>query len=168
MTHTADEVPRVHCIPRVARLESLERRTLLAAAPPAILFVRGAPRSGGFLSGHTDADFTSQLSDINDTSTAPDSRGWGTLAATLRGAGFDVQQIIEPTESGAPAKGHVNGARIRFEKMNLSKYAAIVFGSNNASYPKKSVDAVVKYVQAGGGALFISDGNFGSNWRDAP
>src|SRR5918993_5655797 len=145
--------------------EPLERRTLLAA--PVILFVRGATRSGGFLEATSDAGRTEQLADINNTSTATGNHGWGTLAATLRGAGYVVEQITEPLESGAPATGQTQGAPIKFETMNLSRYSAIVFGSNNAKYPTASVDAIHNYVKNGGGALFISDANFGSNWRDA-
>jgi hypothetical protein len=147
-------------------IEPLERRTLMAA--PVVLFVRGADRSGGFLEAKNDAGRTEQLADINNASTASGNHGWATLAATLRGAGFVVEQIKEPLEAGAPATGQTQGAPIKFETMTLSKYAAIVFASNNAQYPKASVDAVETYVKNGGGAIFISDANFGSSWRDAP
>jgi len=146
--------------------EPLERRTLLAA--PVILFVRGADRSGGFLEATNDAGRTEQLADINNTSTATGNHGWATLAATLRSAGYVVEQMKEPLEAGAPGTGQTQGAPIKFETMTLSRYAAIVFGSNNAKYPAASVDAINNYVKNGGGALFISDANFGSNWRDAP
>ena len=76
--------------------------------------------------------------------------------------------MTEPLESNAPAKGQTTGAPIHFEKLDLSRFSAIVFGSNNASYPKASVDAIETYIKSGGGALFISDANFGSSWRDAP
>src|SRR5687768_15942684 len=146
-------------------VEPLERRTLLAA--PVVLFVRGAPRSGGFLEAANDAGRTEQLADINNASTAARNHGWGTLAATLRGVGYIVEQIIEPLEAGAPATGQTQGAPIRFETMSLARYNAIVFGSNNAKYSTASVDAITNYVKNGGGAMFISDANFGSNWRDA-
>src|SRR3954471_2615916 len=145
-------------------IEPLESRVLFAT----ILFVRGAPRSGGFLEATNDAGRTEQLADINNTSTVAGNHGWSTLAATLRSAGVTVQQMTEPLEENAPATGQTTGAPIHFENMDLSKYDAIVFASNNAAYPRASVDAIQKYVQNGGGAMFISDANFGSSWRDAP
>ena len=147
-------------------VEPLERRTMMAA--PVVLFIRGAPRSGGFLEAGSDAARTEHLADINNASTATGNHGWATLAATLRGAGYVVEQMIEPLEAGAPATGQTQGAPIPFETMDLSRYAAIVFGSNNAQYPLASVDAVAGYITNGGGAIFISDANFGSTWRDAP
>jgi hypothetical protein len=148
-------------------IEPLERRTLMAA--PVILFIRGATRSGGFLEAANDTQRTEHLADINNTSTASGNHGWGTLAATLRSAGFLVEQMTEPLEAGTKSTGQTTGAPIRFESVNLSRYAAIVFGSNNAVYPKASIDAIDNYVRSGhGGALFISDANFGSSWRDAP
>src|SRR5690349_10079735 len=142
-------------------VEPLESRLLFAT----ILFVRGATRSGGFLEGTNAATRNEQLADIDNTSTAAGNAGWGTLAATLRNAGFTVEQITEAKGPNAPASGFVDGRPIRFENLDLSKYAAIVFGSNNARYPKASIDAIDHYVRNGGGALFISDANFGSNWR---
>src|SRR5688572_3293987 len=106
-------------------IEPLERRTLMAA--PVVLFVRGATRSGGFLEAKNDAGRTEQLADINNASTAAGNHGWATLAATLRGAGYVVEQIAEPLEAGAPSTGPTQGAPIKFETMTLSKYAAIVF-----------------------------------------
>ena len=144
-------------------IELLEPRTLMDGT---ILFVRGATRSGGFLNGGTAAQRDDQLADINNTSTTPGNHGWGALAAALRGAGYTVEQITEPkgNDTGDP----VAGRPIRFETMDLTKYAAIVFGSNNARYPRASVDAIDAYVRNGGGAIFISDANFGAHWRDAP
>jgi hypothetical protein len=144
-------------------VEPLERRTLMDGGT--ILFVRGATRSGGFLEGGSAEFRNDQLADINNTSTAAGNHGWGALAAALRGAGFAVEQVTEPkgNDTGDP----VAGRPIRFENMDLTKYAAIVFGSNNARYPQASVDAIDTYVRNGGGAVFISDANFGSHWRDA-
>src|SRR5688500_9680590 len=118
----------------LALVEPLERRTLMDGT---ILFVRGATRSGGFLEGGTAAQRDDQLADINNTSTAAGNHGWGTLAQTLRDAGFVVEQVTEAKEAGAGDV--VNGKPIRFENMDLTKYAAIVFGSNNARYPRASV-----------------------------
>lgn len=147
-------------------LQPLERRTLMASGT--ILFVRGADRSGGFLEATNDSQRTEQLADINNTSTASGNHGWGTLASRLRGLGYTVEQIKEPLESGAPSTGQTTGRAIRFETLDLSKYAAVVMGSNNAVYAKAQVDALDNYVRNGGGVLYISDGNFGSSWADAP
>jgi hypothetical protein len=144
-------------------VEPLERRTLMNGT---ILFVRGATRSGGFLDGGPATARDDQLADINNTSTAAGNHGWATLAATLRDAGFVIEQITEP--KGAGGGDPVEGRPIRFESIDLTKYAAIVFASNNARYPRASVDAIDNYVRNGGGALFVSDANFGSHWRDAP
>src|SRR5688500_18203482 len=131
-----------------------------------ILFVRGATRPGGFLNGGTAAQRDDQLADINNTSTAAGNHGWGALAGALREAGFVVEQISEA--KGADTGDPVQGRPIRFESMDLTKYSAIVFASNNARYPRASADAIDAYVRNGGGAIFISDANFGSHWRDAP
>lgn len=136
-------------------------------ASPAILFVRGAVRSGGFLEGTDAATRNEQLADINNTSTAARNAGWGTFAQTLRDAGYAVEQIAEAKEPNAPPTGLIDGRPIHFENLDLSKYAAVVFGSNNARYSRASVDAIETYIRGGGSALFISDANFGSNWRDA-
>ena len=144
--------------------ESLESRVLLADT---ILFIRGATRSGGFLEGTTATSRNEQLADINNTSTANGNAGWGTLAADLRSAGFVVEQMTEPKEPVEDGSGVTQGRPIRFENLDLTKYSAIVFGSNNARYAKASIDAVSNYISNGGSALFISDANFGSNWRDA-
>ncbi|MGB7161259.1 MAG: hypothetical protein WBD40_24585, partial [Tepidisphaeraceae bacterium] len=133
-----------------------------------ILFIRGATRSGGFLEASEAGARNLQLADINDASTASQNTGWGTLAQALRDEGFVVEQMIEPKGANAPATGFVDGRPIRFEELDLTKYAAIVFASNNARYAKPSIDAIENYVKGGGGALFISDANFGSNWADAP
>src|SRR5678815_4398333 len=125
----ADPVGRVFIMPPTrSTCEPLERRTLLAA--PVILFIRGADRSGGFLEATNDAGRNEQLADINNASTASGNHGWATLASTLRGAGYVVEQMNEPLEAGAPAVGQTQGAPIKFETMTLSRYAAIVFGSN--------------------------------------
>lgn len=146
--------------------EVLERRLMLASEGGTVLFIRGATRSGGFLNGGSAAERDDQLADINNTSTAAGNHGWGTLATTLRNAGYTVEQITEP--KGADQSDVIDGRPIRFELMDLNKYDAIVFASNNARYPRESVDAVESYIRGGGGAIFISDANFGSHWRDAP
>lgn len=144
-------------------MEMLESRTLFGSGT--ILFVRGATRSGGFLEGTTAESRNEQLADVNNASTAGGNAGWAALAAELRDDGFAVEQIVEP--KGSETGEVIAGRPIRFETMDLSQYAGIVFGSNNARYAKESIDAVENYIRNGGGALFISDANFGSNWRDA-
>lgn len=145
--------------------EPLECRTLLDGN---ILFIRGAERSGGFIEATNDAQRTEQLADINNDSTASGNHGWKQFADHLRSQGYEVTQFIEPLEANAPSTGQTTGAPIRFERMDLSQFDAIVFGSNNARYTKKQINAIDDYIRRGGAALFISDGNFGSDWSDAP
>lgn len=145
--------------------ERLESRTLLDGS---ILFIRGADRSGGFLEATNDAQRTEQLADIRNDSTATGNHGWGQLADQLESEGYTLTQFVEPLEADAPSTGQTQGAAIRFDRMNLSSFDAIIFASNNARYAKAQINAIDRYVRAGGAALFISDGNFGSNWRDAP
>lgn len=147
------------------RTELLERRTLLDGS---ILFIRGAERSGGFLEATNDAQRTEQLADIHNDSTSAGNHGWGQLANLLEDEGYELTQFIEPLEAGAPLTGQTTGAPIRFDRMDLSKFDAIVFASNNAKYAKAQINAIEAYVRNGGATLFISDGNFGSDWRDAP
>jgi hypothetical protein len=122
----------------------------------AVLFVRGGSGTAGFVEGGTD----DHLSDITDTTTAAFNRGYGELAALLRGAGYSVDQI---TEGPASDPGPVDLAAA-----DLDRYAVVVFGSNNASYGGAAAGLVVEYVARGGGALFVSDGNWGSFWDKAP
>jgi hypothetical protein len=140
-------------------VESLESRRLLAA--DSILFIRGGSGTGGFIDGGTLSQRDEELSDINDLSTTSGNHGWGELASMLRADNFDPTEMIEK-----PNKP------IDLTKINLSQYKTIVFGSNNADYTpagdKTLVRALVSYVFAGGSALFISDGNFGSFYGDAP
>jgi Big-like domain-containing protein len=140
-------------------IQPLESRVLFAA--DAILFIRGGTGTGGFIDGGTLAQRDEELADIHNLSTANGNHGWGELANLLRGDGFDPQQIIE-----RPNKP------IDLTNLDLSKYKTIVFGSNNADYTpggdKTIVKALANYVFAGGSALFISDGNFGSTYSDAP
>ena len=135
--------------------------------PPSVLFVRGAPRSGGFLEAESDFDRTEHLADINNDSTQPGNHGWHELAELLRAYGFGVTQIIEPLESVPPMHGLTQGRPIEFETMDLSVFDVIVMGSNNAVYSQASIDAFEQYILNGGSALFISDASFGSNWADA-
>lgn len=146
-------------------IDLLEPRRLLAGD---ILFIRGADRSGGFIEATNDFQRTEQLADINNASTASGNHGWKQLADLLRGNGYTVTQVAEPLEAGAPPTGQTTGRHIDFEQLNLSQYEAIVFASNNAVYDTAAINAVETYIRNGGGALFISDGNFGSNWADSP
>jgi hypothetical protein len=136
------------------------------ADAPKVLFVRGADRSGGFLEAGNDAGRTEQLGDINNRSTGRGNHGWYQLAQRLRSSGFEVSQVSETVESGNTS-GQSQGVAVPLERMDLSQYKVIVFGSNNASYDKPAVDAVETYLRNGGGAIFISDANFGGNWADA-
>ena len=112
--------PRVHPLNfGEMTFESLESRTLLAA--PQVLFIRGATRSGGFLEGSSPAARDAQLADINNTSTATGNTGWGTLASTLRGAGYSVTQINETKEANAPTTGFIAGRGVAFDQRARSR-----------------------------------------------
>ncbi|HEV2292777.1 MAG TPA: hypothetical protein VGR35_02920 [Tepidisphaeraceae bacterium] len=151
-----------------AQCESLESRVLFAdAGAPTILFVRGATRSGGFLEATEAAARDLELADINNASTDNQNTGWATLAGALRDQGFAIEQMIEAKGVAGPWSGFYQGKPIRFDTLDLTQYTAIVFGSNNAHYPRYVVDAVENYVRNGGGAMFIADANFGSDWADA-
>jgi hypothetical protein len=138
-------------------IEPLESRRLLSTTiAQKVLFIRGGSGTGGFLEGGADE----QLADINNGSTAAGNHGWKMLADALRGAGFEPEQMIE-----GPA---ANNTPINLAGLDLSRYRAIVFGSNNADYTTAQVNALDNFIRTtGGGALFISDANFGRNWRDA-
>ncbi len=123
-----------------------------------ILFVRGGDGTVAWMEGWAN----DEVADINDNSTNGGNHGWGTLAADLRSIGYKTEQVKEGDAN------HAQGSPVPFETMDLSKYACIVFGSNNATYGTAAVDAVEKYVRNGGSALFISDANFGINWASAP
>lgn len=121
-----------------------------------ILFIRGGSGTGGFLEGGSDE----QLSDITNDETFGGNHGWGQLADLLEAEGFTLEQMIEgPAEDNTP---------IDFAALDLSAYAVIVLGSNNAEYTVASVDAIEAFVEAGGGLLVISDANWGRFWGDAP
>ncbi|MGF1483380.1 MAG: DUF5060 domain-containing protein [Opitutales bacterium] len=125
-----------------------------------ILFIRGGEDTGGFLEGGSDE----QLADISNELTFNGNHGWGSLRDTLLAEGYLIEQRIEGPLS--------NNTPIDLAGIDLSIYDVIVFGSNNADYtPDGSsdlVDALEAWVRSGGGALFISDANFGTNWGDAP
>jgi len=135
-----------------------------ASAQDRILFVRGADRSGGFLEAGNDAERTEQLADIFNASTSNGNHGWAEFRLALEGEGYLVEQLTEAAENDS---GPSQGLPLPFDEMDLSPYAVIVMGSNNAIYPTESIDALEDYIRQGGGALFISDANFGSDWSDA-
>ncbi|MEM9410397.1 MAG: hypothetical protein AAGA30_04750 [Planctomycetota bacterium] len=156
-----------HFLPTYSILILLSGTCIAEDPSPSVLFVRGAERSGGFLEAGNDASRTEHLADIFNLNTNGGNHGWGELRQALEGAGFEVSQIIEPLEPGAPSSGQTQGAPIAFQSMYLFQYDVIMFGSNNAAYSGFAVNAVEDYIRAGGAAIFISDANFGSDWADA-
>ena len=138
-----------------------------AAHAQHILFVRGADRSGGFLEARDDASRTEHLAGIDNDADFRGNHGWKQLADLLTEHGYTLTQITETVEPGN-TQGQSQGVAIDFANMDLSQYDAIVFGSNNARYTEEQVDAIEQYLREGGGALFISDTNFGADWADAP
>nr|MDA3872518.1 hypothetical protein [Kiritimatiellia bacterium] len=130
-----------------------------AAAADKILFIRGASGTVGFTEGGSDE----QGAGIDNFLTTPNNHGWGELAAALVAEGFELEEIAE-----GPKKPSGEPSPVPLDQMDLSQYAVIVFGSNNASYTSAQVAAFVTYIESGGGALCISDANFGQNFGDAP
>ncbi len=123
-----------------------------------ILFIRGGDGTVGFLEGGSNE----QGADLFNFATNPGNHGWGELGSALIAEGFTVEQMSEnPVVAKVPRP-------VPLDTLNLSQYAVIVFGSNNADYTDAQKNALVAYVQAGGGVLFVSDGNFGPNWAGAP
>ena len=120
-----------------------------------IAFIRGGSGTGGFLEGGADE----QLSDITDYSTSAGNHGWGELADLLTAQGYSLSQHIE---GPASSPGPVDLVSI----IDGGAYV-IVFVSNNAAYPPAAVERFVEFIEGGGGALFISDANWGSYWSDA-
>lgn len=142
-------------------------KSSMAQTGPSVLFIRGADRSGGFLEAGDDAARTEHLSDIFNSTTNGGNHSWGELRLTLESEGFTIEQWAEPVEPGAPATGPTEGIGLTFDSASLSAYDVLVLGSNNAVYSQDSIDAVEGYIRGGGGAIFISDANFGGNWADA-
>jgi hypothetical protein len=123
-----------------------------------ILFIKAGSGTVGFLEGGSDE----QAADIYNYTTSNNNHSWGELNDALTAEGFQLEQLSEdPVVNGIPTP-------VPFETMDLSVYAVIVFGSNNAEYSTAQVDAVTDYIANGGSALFISDANFGQDWGDAP
>lgn len=143
---------------------SLPGTMALAQSGPNVLFIRGADGSGGATEGGDRDARTEQLGDITNTNTNNGNHGWGELAGTLSAAGYNLTQIAEAAENPT---GNTDGLPVAFDTMDLSVYDAIVFGSNNAVYNTAQIDAIENYVRGGGGAIFISDANFGSTRADA-
>lgn len=131
---------------------------VLATLAPAqsVVFVRGGAGTGGFLEGGNDE----QLSDIANLSEAEDNHGYGQLAALLAGEGFLVTQVVE-----GPA---AMNTKVDLAALGLGGLDVLVLGSNNASYDATDRELVADWVCQGGGALFISDANWGQDWADAP
>lgn len=131
----------------------------VAEAADKILFIRGAPGTVGFTEGGSDE----QGAGIDNFLTFSNNHGWGELAAALVAEGFALEEIAEgPKDAGGEP------SPVPLDEMDLSQYAVIVFGSNNASYTNAQVAAFVSYIENGGSALCISDANFGQNFGDAP
>ena len=123
-----------------------------------ILFIRGGAGTVGFFEGGADE----QGADVFNYATNSGNHGWGELNAALVAEGFTIDQMAEsPVVDGVPAP-------VPLDTLDLTQYAVIVFGSNNAEYTTVQVDALMTFIGDGGSALFVSDANFGQNWGDAP
>ena len=133
------------------------------AAPKRVLFVIGGSNTAAGRDSGTIAERDEHRSEITNHTTATGNHGWGQLATALNGAGFLTEQIAEG--DGAATGAWNTGAPLAFDTMDLTPYAAIVLGSNNASYAPAQVDAIEAYVRSGGGLLLVSDSNFGAVWN---
>ena len=138
--------------------------------------------------------FTEQLADIRDPAgpvfsnnpTGNNNHSWFELASLLTDNGYNVEQTTESVEAEAAASGPTDGVGVTFDTgfqsatfadlnsnngvthlRTLSDFDVVVFGSNNAVYSANQIDAVDSFIRSGGGALFISDANFGSSRGDA-
>ncbi|MDP4884009.1 MAG: discoidin domain-containing protein [Opitutales bacterium] len=146
-------------LPLIAVLSTL---TNVTQASQKLLFIRGGSGTVGFFEGGADE----QGADINNYATNGGNHGWGELHAALIAEDFELEQMSEdPVVSGSPYKVPTP---VALDAIDLSQYAVIVFGSNNAEYTTAQVDAFMSYIQNGGAGLFISDANFGQFWGDAP
>lgn len=154
----------------------------------------GATEGSGVSDPFNIRGYTEQLVDIRDptgpvftnNSTGGGNHSWFELATLLTANGYSVEQTTESVEPGAAATGPTNGVGVTFgigfqsatfadlnanngitQSRTLSDYDVVVFGSNNAVYLPSQIDAVDSYIRGGGGAVFISDANFGSVRGDA-
>ena len=155
----------------------------------------GGATEGRFVNDPFDTGgFTEQLADIRNPTgsvftnglTDEDNHSWFELASLLTNNGFSVEQTTESVESTAASTGPTDGVPVTFntgfqtatfadlnanngsvQSRSLSDFDVVVFGSNNAVYSDAQIDAVDDYIRGGGGAVFISDANFGSEFADA-
>ena len=154
----------------------------------------GATEGSGVSDPFNIRGFTEQLGDIRDPAgpvfdnnpTGNGNHSWFELANLLVNNGYTVEQTTESVEADAGSTGPTEGAPVAFDSSfvtstfadlnanngvtqtrSLSDFDAVVFGSNNAVYTQDQIDAVSDYLRDGGGALFISDANFGSERGDA-
>jgi hypothetical protein len=128
-----------------------------------LLFVIGGSNTAGFLEGSNPDDRDEQRAEIGNFSNTSGNHGWGELAGELEAAGYELVQM---EEDAGTMSGDLNvGAPLPFDEMDLGRFAAIVMGSNNASYTANQIDALESYVRDGGGVVFISDANFGGSWE---
>jgi hypothetical protein len=154
----------------------------------------GATEGSGVSDPFNIRGYTEQLVDIRDpagpvftnNSTGGGNHSWFELASLLTANGYSVEQTTESVEAGAGATSPTNGVAVTFgsgfqsatfadlnsnngitQSRTLADYDVVVFGSNNAVYFPSQIDAVDAYIRGGGGAIFISDANFGSVRGDA-
>ena len=154
----------------------------------------GATEGSGVADPFNIRGYTEQLADIRDPAgavfnnnpTGNANHSWFELASLLTANGYGVEQTTESVEASAAATGPTQGVGVTFGvgfqsatfadlnsnsgvtiSRTLADYDVVVFGSNNALYFPSQIDAVDAYIRGGGGAVFISDANFGSVRGDA-
>lgn len=137
-----------------------------AQAAIKILNIRGGANTGGFLEGGSDEHLSSFL----NYTTSGGNHSWGEFADHLKANGFEIVEVREgANRAGCDAsKNEPCSDPVDFDSLNLAKYDVVILGSNNSRYSPQAVGALFKFVDQGGGVIFISDANFGRNWGDAP
>ncbi len=131
-------------------------------AAPKILFIRGGAGTVGFFELPRSDE---QGASIFNYGTFGGNHSWGELNAALVAEGFSPEEVSEnPVAATSP---FLTPTPVPLDMLNLSDYQVIVFGSNNATYTAAQINAFKTYIMNGGAALFVSDANFGQNWKNA-
>ena len=154
----------------------------------------GATEGSGVSDPFNIRGYTEQLADIRDPAgavfsnnpTGSGNHSWFELASLLNSNGFSIEQANETVEAGVGSTGPTDGVGVTFDTgfqtatfadlnanngatqtRTLDDFDLVVFGSNNAVYSASQIDAVDDFIRGGGGAVFISDANFGRVRGDA-
>lgn len=130
-----------------------------------ILNIRGGAGTGGF----TEGGYDNELCSFGDNAYYNGNHGWSQFGDTLRAHGFEITEVQEgPNKKNCDASLNLPCSDpVNFDSIGLDKFDVVIMGSNNSRYSPTAVGTLLKYVDKGGGVVFISDANFGRNWGDA-